>query len=109
MPYYRAHSTLAAGSRTIQRGSIFPATMLRPDVITALEGRHISRINAPPLAELPGWTRRAKRLADAGIISVEDFLDAVDNGALSSIYKPEQLTRWRNELMGWLAPPKAAG
>lgn len=109
MPYYRALSKLAAGSHTINRGAIFPAHYLRPEVLAALDGRHISRISAPPLAEVPGWSRRAQKLADAGIFEAEQFLDAVDNGELSSLFAPAQLTRWQNELLNWLTPPQKKG
>lgn len=109
MPYYRALANLTAGSKQILRGDIFSGSLLRPDVIAALEGRYVSRITAPPLAELPGWTRRAERLQPAGIVDIEQFLEAADSGELSSLFAPEQIKRWRGELLSWLAPPRKGG
>lgn len=56
------------------------------------------RVSTPPLSELPGWDDRAGLLARAGVITVEDLLEA-DRSKLTKATKKTVTTirRWQAE------------
>jgi len=67
----------------------------------------IAPISSPPLAELPGWTKRAERLLEIGIITVQEFLDA-DLKQIADLFKYKTISsieKWRIEAQEWLKPP----
>ena len=66
----------------------------------------ISPISAPPLAELPGFIKRAERLQEFGIETAEAFLDA-DPEEVAKQYdvKPRTVRRWQDELLQLLILP----
>jgi hypothetical protein len=67
----------------------------------------LARVSTPPLLELPGWTKRAEKLAGGGIITVEDLLDA-DPKKVARLfgYKTTSgVERWKTEVVEWLKPP----
>jgi hypothetical protein len=69
----------------------------------------ISQLSAPPLAELPGLSRRAKKLEPLGIVTADQFLEC-DIGVVSGLFrvKPETVERWQDEVMKWLIIPEPA-
>lgn len=70
-------------------------------------------VSMPPLAELPGWSIRAEKLAKLGVITIDDLLDA-DEGKLREIrgefhYKTNvPIDKWKSEAMMWLKPAAKA-
>ena len=72
--WYRALTRLSIG---VERWGIFPARRLKPEALRVLEGRgFISPVCAPPIAEVLGWDERSTVLQAAGIVTLEDLLDA---------------------------------
>lgn len=105
MTYYRAFRNLSNG---IARGQVFPASALHPRSIEVLAERgFIARISAPPLAELPGWKLRSKKLVPLGIVDAEQFLEAPEEQLLAALrVSPAQVAAWRREIIGWLSAPQ---
>lgn len=66
----------------------------------------IRKLLSPPLIELTGWSRRAARLAERGIVSLDDFLDA-DPATIAEFMKVKLSTvdQWRAQLKAWAALP----
>lgn len=74
MAIYRALNTL---SGVCQRGDLTRLTHLTPEQIAKLERvGAVAPISSPPLAVLPEWAIRAGKLAKAGIVTVEQLLEA---------------------------------
>lgn len=69
----------------------------------------VSRIAAPPLAQLPGWKLRAGRLGKLGIHTFDDFLER-DPAELADAIgaNPRTVHNWRAELVQWLTVPPHA-
>lgn len=67
----------------------------------------IAPVSSPPLAEVPGWTKRAEKLAEISIITIQDFLEA-DEQRMAKLFKyktTSAIKRWRSEVQEWLKPP----
>ena len=108
MAWYRALKSLSNG---IGKGQVFAGNVLRASSLPVLEERKaIARISAPPLTALPGWKTRGEKLGKAGIVAVEDFLDG-DAGLLAKALKakPEQVVKWKEEVIQLLTVPKPKG
>lgn len=74
MPLYRALSRL---SGVCERGALTSLSHLTPEQIVKLEkAGGVARVSPPPLAELPGWEKRADKLAKFGIADVEQLIEA---------------------------------
>jgi hypothetical protein len=87
---------LSSGQR---QGDIIQDGDLKPKTIQALlSAGTLVRVSTPPLSELPGWKTRAKLLAKAGIITVQDFIEA-DKAKLIKVTKKTATTvnRWKAE------------
>jgi hypothetical protein len=68
----------------------------------------IAPVALPPLDVLPGWTRRAKRLAAVGIKGTDGLLEAnIEELAAGLGLKPETVNRWKEEVMRLLTIPSA--
>lgn len=99
--------------RILQRLSI-KGGFVEPDTLTALhltaeqaqtliDVGAIAPIHAPPLAVLPGWSDRAEDLAEQGIITVTDLLDADTNALIDSLVQNRAtLEAWKQEALRWL-------
>jgi hypothetical protein len=60
----------------------------------------------PPLAILPGWQHRGKRLGEIGITDACQAIEAdVDEVARHCGVGPSLVRRWQAELLDWLRPP----
>lgn len=112
MPLYRIVQNLELGrdGTTIPAGTIDRLPTISARGIEVLTRRGvIALVQTPPLAVLPGWKTRAKRLEPAGIVTVDQFLDAPidDIAALLSVI-PGTVARWHAEIMAQLIAPAGA-
>jgi hypothetical protein len=66
----------------------------------------VARIHGPPLEALPGWRLRAPQLAEIGIVTAEEFLEA--DGALIDAHierRSGTADKWKKDVRKWLTPP----
>ena len=110
MATYIARRLLDAGKRGyIQPGARTCLEWLDEKQIAKLMQRGaIRRIQAPPLAELKGWSRRAEKLSVLEIVTTEDFLDADPEWVAKEMrVKLETVQRWTREIEAWMtvSPP----
>jgi hypothetical protein len=86
---------------------------LDEDQIQLVVRRGVARPEASPkLAELKGWTTRARRLKNTlDIETVEAFLDADPTDVAGGLnVKLETVNRWKKEINDWFeAPPAKRG
>lgn len=102
--YYRILERLSYGGGIVERGAFHSLERCKPSALDALQkGGSISRVSAPPLAQLPGWTRRAKKLSDLGVETVTQLL-ATERDAIAEAMevKPDTVRRWQDEALGWM-------
>lgn len=101
MAIYRALNTLTGVAR---RGELTRLEHLKPEQIAKLERvGAVSRIAAPPLAELPNWRIRAGKLAKIGVTDAEQYLEAAAADVSKALrVKPETEARYRQEIQAWL-------
>ena len=77
MPIYRVHRKLSFGHGKIVRPGVYPSLSIKDEILaTLVERGAVSVAFTPPLAELPGWKTRAKRLKTIDIETVEQFVEA---------------------------------
>jgi len=89
-----------------------PGDILDGRMFTALDklvaaGARI-KARTPPLAELPGWTARAERLREIGVVTVDDLLDMNPQRGteLFNHKRDSTFIKWVKEAKGWLLTPK---
>lgn len=108
MPMYRVLRTLSRGhDKFIKAGTLTDLAWLKDEQRATLEMvGAVSRISAPPLAQLPGWKRRAERLGEVGLHTVDDVL-AQDTASLAESIKAKASTveKWQAELVGLITIP----
>ena len=106
---YRVLGPLTSGHDT---GDILLPGRFNGRVIAKLlEVGAIAEVHGPPLAELPGWERRAKILEKSGIITATDFIEE-DDDVLRVIFNyktTRSVMKWKAEVLAWLKPPVASG
>ena len=104
---YRVLKPLSTGH---QPGDVVQETDFREGVAILLaEKEALAVVSTPPLRELPGWKLRAKKLAEAGIIMVQDLLEAEDETVREAVgHKTTRAAkRWKREALKWLAAPES--
>lgn len=70
----------------------------------------VSRISAPPLAQLPGWKLRAGKLAALDIHTFDDFLEADPDTVAEGVgVQRRTVDKWRAELKDWVTVPQRGG
>ena len=108
MPLYRALRNLSNG---IDQGVVFDQSRLQAKSIPILEERGaIAIVSTPPLAEFPGWKIRGAKFAKLGIETVDQFMEVdIEQTAKSLKVKPQIISAWRYEIVGWLSAPKPKG
>jgi hypothetical protein len=108
MPIYRVRKALDRGSHIIEPGQLIEIDWLGPEDIGRLETvGAVARVKGPPLVELPGWRRRGQRLAEIGIRTAEQYLEAEpESVAAHMAVKVSTAEKWKTEVRKWLAPPK---
>lgn len=100
---YRAKLPLAKGQKIIARGAMTDLAWLDEAAIQRLIAVGAVRtVISPPLAELAGWQRRAKKMSPLGVITLADFL-AVPVPQLAKVLrvKAKTVTGWQDQLRGW--------
>jgi hypothetical protein len=105
---YRVLVNLSKDDRIIYKGSIITGRGFQQETIERLiDLGKIARVSSPPLNELNGWKSRAKKLAMAGIITIDQFIE-VDSGELARILNkpPFIIDKWKHELERLLEAPK---
>lgn len=107
MAYYRTHSNLDIKGRMILANTLFDESILMPETIKILTDMgHISRVNFPPLAVLPGWKQRAEKLGAAGIIGADEFLDS-DPVKIAKLFRNTNaaiVDGWKRALLEMFTP-----
>jgi len=112
MALYRVLKPLSRNEKRIEIGQITALAWLKPEQTAVLvERRAVSRLATPPLVELPGWARRAKRLDKLGIVTAEDFLEAPDQEvAFEMKVRVQTVAKWKQGIHSWLViPPERGG
>ncbi len=107
MKLFRAVQALAWGRRTVARGTVFRGDRLRPEaIVRLLAAGAIAEVSCPPLAVVPGWSRRAARLEPLGLGTVEAVLDA-NPAALGEVFRVRSPTaeRWQRQLEEYMSVP----
>jgi len=101
VPIYRVLKPLSKGfNKVIKAGQVIDLNWLDSEQLAKLvQVGAISRLQAPPLHKLPGWTARSKRLRKAGFDGVEAFLEADDEQLAEAMnLKARTVRRWKEEL-----------
>ena len=108
MAYYRTHSNLDIKGKMILANTLFDETVLMPETIKILADMgHISRVNFPPLAVLPGWKSRAEKLEAGGMSSADEFLDS-DPVKVAKMFRNTNAATvdgWKRALLEMFTPP----
>lgn len=111
MTLYRALRNLDKAGRTIKAGSVFLGSEIGEPALSKLEqlGK-IAPASTPPLAILPGWEARGRKLARKGIVTVEDFLSVPSAELAESLkVKADQIDVWKASLIECLSIPQREG
>jgi len=116
MAMYRVLHKLSIGKgRVLHPGSFNRLEWLNEQGIERLTTKGaVSRVNPPPLAVLPGWSRRAEKAREVSggkILDAEQFLEA-DDATLAEwmAVKATTVARWKSEIVKWLtADPQRPG
>lgn len=92
---------LSKGSIVIPAGAVIEASTLPPgatDKLLAIGA--IAPVSSPPLAELPGWRVRAKKLSMLGITTIADLAEAdTERVADHMRVKPGTVKTWKQVLV----------
>lgn len=115
MAMYRILHVLHVGKgRMLHPGSFDRLEWLKPGGVERLTIKGaISRVKPPPLAVLPGWATRARKLTEVTggrIVDAEQFLEGETTKIAELMkVKPETVERWRKDIVKWLttAPVRA--
>ena len=105
MALYRVLKSLAKGDTIIPAGMIDALAGISQESLDILVRRgKISRIAPPPLAELPGWKRRADRLKDIEVLDAEQFLEADEHLLASRLgVRPRTVRRYKQALLEFVS------
>ena len=104
---YRVRKLLSTGH---QPGDVVQGTDFREGVAEILvEKEMLVEVSTPPLSQLPGWRTRAKALARAGIITVQDLLDTEEEAIRKAVeHKTTRaVKKWKQEAVKWLTAPES--
>ncbi len=108
MKTYRALTILRYKGNIIKPG--IARMELSPDAEAKLiAGGCVATIASPPLAILPGWERRAARLAKHDIEDGLQLMEADAEGLAKLLrIKPATVEAWQEEIETWLVPRQEA-
>lgn len=114
MTMYRVLRKLDIGKgRVLHPGSFSRLEWLDEQGIARLEQKgSIGRVHPPPLAALPGWSRRAKKAREVtGVENAEQLLEVDDQSFADAMgVQVETVRRWKTDVRGWLtADPAPTG
>jgi hypothetical protein len=89
-------------------GDVVSGDRFQPATLDRLvAGGVLTAIQTPPLSVLPGWSRRAEKLAGAGVHTVEQLLD-MDDAKLATLFNQrgtKNARRWKEEAAAFLKLP----
>jgi hypothetical protein len=97
---YRVLRKLDAGKRGyLEPGSTTRLNWLQPDQVTYLvELEAVSEVSPPPLAILPGWHLRGRKLSGVGITDAAQLLEADPQVLAPQLQiRPETILAWQDE------------
>ena len=112
MPMYRVLRTLSRGhDKFVKVGTLTDLAWLKDEQRATLEMvGAVSRISAPPLAQLPGWKLRTAKLGKLDIHTFDDFLERDPDEIAEGVgVQRRTVDKWRAELVDWLTPPQRGG
>ncbi len=111
MAVYRVLRRMNKGDTFYLRGDIVKDDLFSEDALRKLLAvGAIAPVNAPPLAEIAGWEKKAKKLEAIGVSDVTQFIEA-DPSALAKALKVSRATilRWGRDLEEQVRPPERDG
>lgn len=111
MGVYRAARPIMVKGVRVSSGTVSDFAGLGEDNIAKfVEMGLLQSVAPPPLAEIPGWTARARKCAEHGIVTVEDFLTR-DSDELGRLLRNRiaLVEKWKDELRGWLTVKPSGG
>lgn len=110
MTMYRIINNLTYKGDVIPGGSIQALVLDDEKIDKLIEVGAIAPVEPPPLAILPGWDARSKRLAPWHIITVSDLLEAdVAELARDVRLKPATIREWQKSVVEYLTAKPAGG
>ena len=101
---YRILRALEVAGKRVEKGSLSDLEGLNAGVRDKpLAMGLISRVAAPPLKVLPGWSVRAGKLETVGIIDADQFI-AADNDILADTLRTNaaRIAAWKQEVRSYL-------
>jgi len=110
---YRVLGRLDVGKgRVLYPGSFSRLEWLNETGLARLERKgSISRVQPPPLAVLPGWGARSRKIEEVlGVKDAEQFLEA-DNQKIAEAMEEnaETVKEWKSDIMSWLTAKPVKG
>lgn len=106
MAMYRILGRLDVGKgRVLYPGSFSRLEWLEEKGLARLERKgSISRVQPPPLAVLPGWAARSRKIEEVlGVKDAEQFLEADDQKIAEAMEITEDtVVDWKSDIMSWL-------
>lgn len=90
-----------------KKGEIIKDGELKPEIIQRfLASGTLTRVETPPLTELPEFEDRAATLAKAEVVTIQDLAEANVTGLAKSLGKSTRsIKQWQDEALAWLSPP----
>lgn len=106
MGMYRVLRKLHFRGKVILRGVLLSGDKFTPEVYDKLQAvGAIAPVSTPPLAELPGWGRRAVRLGKIGIVTIIQLMECKEVEVGEKLHvRPDTVLEWRKEALRWLDP-----
>lgn len=111
MGVYRAARPLHVKGVRVEAGTVSDfAGLGEANIEKFVEMGLLQSVAPPPLAEIPGWTARARKCAEHGITTVEEFL-LRDTDELARLLRNRValIEKWKDELRGWLTVRPSGG
>lgn len=111
MAIYRALVNLEKGEKVIVKGGFVLEHEWSAEIMRTLETMgKVSRVSAPPLAQLPGWKLRSDKLEKHGIIFADQFLEASESDLSKWLNaKAGVIEKWKQEVTILLTIPEPHG
>jgi hypothetical protein len=106
MAVYRVLRDLACGNKTgaiggvLYTGSLTRLEWLDGDGVSRLlDCGAVARAATPPLSVVPGWSVRAGKLQQIGIVTVEEFLEADTAEVMEhmEVKRASTIKKWRED------------
>ena len=101
MALYRLLTNLEVKGQVHGKGSVLRLAELSAENIRVLlDKQKIALVAAPPLAVLPNWESKARLLAEVGIVTSDDLINADPEVVAKAVGRTVRTVgRWVDELM----------